>query len=173
MKKLLSILLIFVFGYSILGFYLNFAIEQAGIKEEIREKIISKLPEAELVVIKIPTAEQEKIRWLEEGKEFIFGGDLYDVARIKKGSDTIFYFCLCDVKESRLLTNLDKLVKDQSDRSQSRSLQKKPQVNLFFTKALLLRCRNEAPVNYYTYPSFYYFHFCEVLFPPPRIPQTV
>jgi len=38
MKKILSIFLVSVFFYNIIGFYLNFAMEQFRIKEEVKEK---------------------------------------------------------------------------------------------------------------------------------------
>ena len=81
-----------------MGFYLSFQIEQIRIKEEIKEKIISNLPENELVLIKIPSSDGKKITWVEDGKEFRYESNMFDVVKIKKGIDTTYYYCFCDVK---------------------------------------------------------------------------
>jgi hypothetical protein len=173
MKTLLSIFLTFVFLYSIVGFYLNFVMEQCMIKKEIKEKILKKLPENELTVIKISFENREKIIWEEEGKEFRFGGCMYDVVKIRQVYDTTFYYCFCDVKESRLLTKLDKLVRDQSDHSSSRTYQKKHPITLYFQNVLHVKCFFEAPVRYFSYTASYNFSFIDVLTPPPRVLNTI
>jgi hypothetical protein len=173
MKKLFSVLLAFVFFYSIVGFYLNFAIEQCRIKEEIKEKIIKQLPDYKLTIIKISSRDQRKIQWIEDGKEFRFEGNMYDVVKVRQGGDTILYYCFCDIKENRLLSNLDKLVKDQSDHSPPRTVQKKQQINIFFHQVLLLNCFNEAPVHYLNPSSGYKFQYNEVLSPPPKVLNAI
>lgn len=172
MKKLLSISLVLVFFYSFIGFYLNFAIEQCVIKEQVKEKIISNLPENELTIIKISLRDQGKITWMEEGKEFSLEGILYDVVKIKKEKDSIYYYCFCDVKESKLIANLDKLVKDQTDHSKSRTSLNKQQINVFFHEILLSRELTESPVHYFNFTSGYNFVYSDVLSPPPRILAT-
>ena len=173
MKKIFSIILIFVLFYSIMGFYLSFQIEQIRIKEEIKEKIISNLPENELILIKIPSFDSKKITWVEDGKEFRYESNMFDVVKIKKGIDTTYYYCFCDVKESKLLAHLDKLIKEQTDNSQSRSNLKKQEINYFFHEILFTQCLTKTPVVYFIYPSSYESIVTDVLSPPPRISGTI
>jgi hypothetical protein len=173
MKKILSIVLVFVLFYSIIGFYLNFEIEQFRIKEEVKEKIINNLPENELTLIKISSRDNEKIIWMEEGREFKYQGNMFDVVRIKKGTDTTYYYCFSDVNESKLLANLDKLVKEQTDNSQSRTNQKKQEINYFFHEILFTQCLTETPVLFFNCTSRYRSIDTDVLSPPPRITTPV
>jgi hypothetical protein len=173
MKKLFSILLVFVFFYSIVGFYLNFAVEQCRIKEEVKENIIHNLPDKYLTIIKVSSKDQEKIAWTEEGNEFRFEGNLYDVVKIRHENGTTYYSCFCDLKENQLLVNLDKLVKDQTDHSQSRTIQKKIQINMFFHDGMLAKTSNETPFDYFNYTTGYKLIYSDVLSPPPRLPATL
>ena len=53
-----------------LGFYVDFKIQQYQIKEEIKEKLIRSLPDNELTLIEITPENKNKIKWTEEGEEF-------------------------------------------------------------------------------------------------------
>ena len=173
MKKSLSIVLVFVFFYGIMGFYLNFTIEQYRVKEEIKEKIISSLPENELIQVKISSDELKKLIWTEDGKEFRYNGNMYDVVKIKKSSGITCYYCFNDEKESKLLASLDKLVKDQTDNSSSRTTQKKQTITYFVSSIHLTQCLTEAPVLFFDSPSRYKSVTTDILSPPPRIPTVV
>jgi len=173
MKKIISIVLVFVFFYSIMGFYLNFEIAQYRIKEEIKEKIINNLPEKELTLVKISSSDNNKITWMEDGKEFRYDGNMFDVVRIRTKSDTTYYYCFSDEKESKLFVNLDKLVKEQTDNSQSRTNQKKQDITYFFHETFFTHCLTETPNLYFNYTSRYKSIDTKVLSPPPRITIAV
>jgi hypothetical protein len=172
MKKSFSIALLLVFFYGIIGFYLNFQIEQCRIKEEIKEKIINNLPENKLTILKISTCENDKIEWIEQGKEFRYKGEMFDLVKIKQEKGTTIYYCFCDSKESKLLLSLDKLVKDQCDHSQSRSVQKKQVINYYFQEGLFSQPLTASPVHYFPYTSAYNYICPEVITPPPRKAQA-
>lgn len=168
MKKIISFLLIFIFLYGIIGFYLNFEIEQFHIKGEIKEKIIHNLPDNKLILITISSADKEKITWTEFDKEFRFKNNMYDVVRIKIKGNTTYYYCFNDEKERNLFVNLDKLVKDQTDNSQSRTIQKKQDITYYFHDTLLLHCPSEKSVYYFASTSQFISICSEVLSPPPK-----
>ena len=173
MKRILSILLVFVFFYSIIGFYLNFEIKQFRIKKEIKENLIVSLPENELTLLKISSTDNVKIKWMEEGKEFRYMGNMFDVVKIVNRRDSTYFYCYSDSKESKLISHLDKLVKEQAGHSQSRSFQKKQVINLLVHEVLFTQCLPESPYNYYTFTSGYKFIYTDVLTPPPIITFTV
>ncbi len=168
MKKILSLALVFVFFYSIIGFYLNFEIEQYQVKEAIKEKIIKNLPDNELTLVKISSGDYEKITWTEEGNEFRYNGNMLDVVKIRTGADTTYYYCFNDEKESKLFADLDKLVREQTDNSQSRTNQKKQDITYLFYEPTYMQCLAETPVLYFSYPSRYKSICTDVLSPPPR-----
>jgi actin-related protein len=152
-----------------MGFYLNFEIEQFRIKEEIKDKIINNLPEKDLTLVKISSRDKEKITWTEDSKEFRYNGNMFDVVNIKIKSDTTCYYCFNDEKESQLFTNLDKLVKEQTDNSRSRTCEKKQDITYFFHEFSFRQCLTGTLVLYLDYLSTYKSISTDVLSPPPRI----
>jgi hypothetical protein len=156
-----------------MGFYLAFEIERCQIKEKIKEKLINNLPEKELSLIKISSGESKKITWTEEGKEFRYDGDMFDVVKIRTGKDTTYYYCFNDEKESKLFVSLDKLVKDQTDNSQSKTNQKKHDITYFFHEVLVTYRLTETPILYFNHLSTYKSVVTDVLVPPPRVTGTV
>ena len=169
MKKFFSVVMVSVFLYSMMGFYLNFEIERFRIKEEIKEKIIRNIPENELSLFTFSSANNEKINWVEEGKEFRYHGFMFDVVKIKIRKDITYYYCYSDKKESTLLAHLDKLVKDQTDNSRSRTNQKKQEITYFFQKIFFTPCLAETPFLFIQNSSGYKSVDGDVLSPPPRI----
>jgi hypothetical protein len=172
MKKTLSILLLIVFTYSFMGTWLNFAIEQYRIKEEIKEKIISRLPENELTLIKITSQDKEKIRWTDEGKEFNYAGSMFDIVKVKVKKNITYYYCFNDAKETDLFANLDQLVKDQKDNSKSKQNEKK-EITYFTPEILLTQQLTARPVHYFCFSTGYKSFVRDVLSPPPRIVNLV
>ena len=173
MKQFLSIILVSVFFYSIIGFYVNFEIEQFRIKEEVKEKIIRNLPENKLTILKISSCDNKKITWMEDGKEFRYQGTMFDIVRIVREPGLTCYYCYNDDQESNLLTNLDKLVKDQTESSKSRTNQKKQEINYFYSEILFSSILTESPIIYFFPSSGNYSVLHEVLSPPPRISSFI
>ena len=59
---------------------------------------------------------------------------MYDLARTKIVNGITYYYCYNDEKESKLISSVDKLVKEQMDHSKSKNINKKPVINYFFNK---------------------------------------
>ncbi|HEY9115043.1 MAG TPA: hypothetical protein VIN10_10085 [Bacteroidales bacterium] len=82
------------------------------IKKEIKEQIVSGLPDHELRIFKIPIGEKDfsslGIKWVEEN-EFIFEGKMYDVVKVKNVNNEKWFYCFEDHKESALVDKLNKL----------------------------------------------------------------
>jgi hypothetical protein len=156
-----------------MGFYLNFTIEQYRVKEEIKEKIISSLPENELIQVKISLADHKKLTWMEDGKEFRYDGNMYDVVKIKRSSGITCYYCFNDEKESKLFANLDKMVKAQTDNSPSRTTQKKQTITYFAPSSMFTQLLAETPVLFFEFSSRYKSVTTNILSPPPRISTVI
>jgi hypothetical protein len=61
-----------------------------------------------------------KVEWKEEGKEFRYKDEMYDVIKTVVHKDSVTYFCLQDKDEKTLMTNFDRLVKNNVDNSGSK-----------------------------------------------------
>ncbi len=113
LKKLPLILLIFVLAYSQVGYYFVSRHYQALQKEVIKEKILSQLKEEELKIISASDNHQQ-IYWEEEGKEFLFKGEMYDVVKTKIVNGKVMLYCINDKKERELVDNYNLITKHNS-----------------------------------------------------------
>ncbi len=116
MKKTISIALIAVLLFNIAGFLLVFQSQVKGVRQSIKTRVKSGIPEKELTVISTTPATASELKWKEENKEFVFKGQMYDVVRKEAGADgKVTYFCITDKQETVLFANLDEMVKSNMD----------------------------------------------------------
>lgn len=80
------------------------------------------LPEDSLTIIKIANSEKRvKLKWIKEGREFIYKSLLYDIVREKTTKDTILYYCIKDLEEQELIFNYQKITNIQNPISKDRN----------------------------------------------------
>ncbi len=121
MKKAFSILFLLVFLYNMAGFFVIFKVEQYSAKREMNayiNKNIS-LPEIEKVVISnaVINTGASGFRYLDDNKEFVFNGRLYDIAQsMNDGSNTVFY-CINDKNEERLIAKFNEHLQRNNDQN--------------------------------------------------------
>jgi hypothetical protein len=71
----------------------------------------------DLVIISISPLEMKSLLWCDRN-EFRYHGEMYDVIDRKTGSDgRIYFYCFNDHKEKKLLTELNRHVKTQTENS--------------------------------------------------------
>ena len=104
MRKYVSILIFIVFLIDIGGYYLWFSILQKGIQSEVRHEIQEGLKDENLALVIVPLNDQSGISWIEQGKEFRFKGEMYDVVRIEIRNQDKYFFCIKDIKEKQLIS---------------------------------------------------------------------
>ena len=93
-------------------------VEKAGLKREIKWKMIGGLDQNELVLLKFSKEEtKEKLQW-EHSKEFEYNGQMYDVVSKEIRGDTIYYRCWWDHEETALNKKLKKLVAGAFDQDE-------------------------------------------------------
>lgn len=98
------------------GYHLFYTIRQYEIEEEMKHRLLSSVPERLLEVVDEAT-NKHNIEWEEEGREFYLHGQLYDVAYIKVVNGRTLIYCLNDVKEEKLLSDLAKITGNQADQN--------------------------------------------------------
>lgn len=117
LKQTISILLLFVFSFNIVGVVTVFKLQQFQIRRGIKRQIKRGLSEDDLHVITIHPKNSADLDWQEEN-EFIYKGDMFDIVKKEIRSDSsIVYYCINDKQEKSLFANLDEQVKKQTDRN--------------------------------------------------------
>jgi hypothetical protein len=168
LKRLISFLLILSIFCSLIGYYLIFKIEQFQVKERVEREILKNIPEEELTIIIIPQDKMDQIKWTEENKEFKYNGEMYDLVKSIKRGDTIHYYCYNDVQETKLITILDKLVKEQSDNSKTKTLQKQTHINYFFQRSTSLLNSQISTITFNDIVIHYKSIKRDIIPPPPK-----
>ena len=150
-----------------MGFYLNFTLEQYSIKNAIKHKLSGSLSKNQLTLIIITPGNSGEIKWIEKDKEIWYKGNMYDIFKINRGKDTTYYYCLNDIQEKNLMTHLDKLMKEQTSDSRSTTIQKKPIIDylpLFISTQFIF----STPIHYNQYSAALKSVGKEILTPPPH-----
>jgi hypothetical protein len=173
MKNRLAIFLLIIFCTDITGYYLVFSFRQIINKQNIKYSIRQNLPNELLALIISTPSTAKELHWKEKG-EFRYHGNMFDVVRKEiKSGDTIFYYCIEDKKETKLISNLDEFVK------RSRETQKEDSSRLhtyltfhstiFFRPVIEFYCCFKAIEQTYNYILSRYQTFIpDILNPPPE-----
>lgn len=121
---------------------------------------------------------ENKLEW-EHSKEFEFSGVMYDVVYKRIKSDSVFYWCWKDVKETELNYKLTQLVEKAADTNNTKSENLKLLSNLLAG----LFTSGENPFNIQrnvitsTQQSYYLTHYISIpkdpLVPPPQVSSTL
>lgn len=120
LRTISGIFLLFVFTSNITGLLVVFKLQQLQIRKEIKRQIKRGVPENELHLISVKPGQDEQLDWQNE-KEFIYKETFYDVVRKETGvAGATLYYCINDTQEEELFANLDTLIKQYSEKQQSK-----------------------------------------------------
>jgi len=70
---------------------------------------LAKANRQDLVLMKFTVTESYELDW-EHAGEFAYRGQMYDVAAVEQHADTLWYWCLPDVRETRINRQLEALL---------------------------------------------------------------
>jgi len=114
MKKITAFIFCVLLLFSMSGQFIVFKSIQYSVKKEIKRKIKNTVPADELHYISLSKSDAEKkLNWLEEDKEFIFNGRMYDVVKVVADADTLHFYCINDEQEEKLFAGLEELVQKE------------------------------------------------------------
>jgi hypothetical protein len=119
MKKILAILILLLFWFSIVGYFHIFRLLQEEVRHEIKYSLKQGIPEKDLTILSF--SHGDRINWVRQGKEFRYEGRMYDVVRQTENDRGVTYYCIDDEKEARLITRMEQLTRDSAQRSSSSS----------------------------------------------------
>jgi hypothetical protein len=117
LKKIFIIQLLSALIFSQVGYYFFYTIKQFQIKEAVKHQLLCALPESYLQVI---AADNKKIVWEEDEKEFSIDGKMYDVAKIKTINDIKYLYCLSDEQETILIKDLANTIQNKTGSKQQK-----------------------------------------------------
>ncbi len=99
-------------------------------KEAIKEKIFKQLKDDELQIISY-TENKEHIYWEEDGKEFLFNGEMYDVVKTTIVDNKTILYCINDKKEKALVEKYNSITKQNSSSDKKGKNNIDNSINLF------------------------------------------
>ena len=163
MKKILSILFLFLFLYQSIGYYLSFNLNHANYKNT----------EKEISILNFSINTFRKINWKKQNKEFIYKGNLYDVKSIKITDNKIIIKCIVDNKENLIYKNMslfiNNFVATNSLSKNHKNLTLKFFKFNFINKTLIFNfTKNNSNVLSFYFTIFYKNFIKEVIPPPPK-----
>jgi hypothetical protein len=112
-RKVFSLILLFIFLLNIIGFYPIFLIKQQLLKKDLRLLMNQTVIHNKTVILTFNLKENRKLKWI-NNNEFFYEGNLYDVLQQRTEIDgTVYYSCFNDSKEKRLIVQLDEEINRQ------------------------------------------------------------
>ena len=95
------------------GYYVVMHRAQLERKEYIKAQVHKNLADSALIVVDYST-NKSKIFWEDEGREFFFKGEMYDLVKTKSIDGKIFLYCINDEKEKDLINVYNDVTKNNS-----------------------------------------------------------
>ncbi|MFH1196713.1 MAG: hypothetical protein V1720_13505 [bacterium] len=115
----LAVLVILHSGFQLL----IFKVFEAKYKHEIKKMIEAGIDEKDLIRLVFPKDIKENpitgFEWKKKN-EFRFQGEMYDIVKRKYFSDSIYFYCIHDKKESKLFASLEKYVQTFLEKNPSK-----------------------------------------------------
>ena len=112
-KKIFTILFISLIAFSQIGYYLIIHQARQEHKAHIKKLLHQNISENLLTAIDY-TANKQAIYWEEEGEEFFFNGEIYDLVKTKNVAGKVYLYCINDEKENELINQYNSSVKNNS-----------------------------------------------------------
>jgi hypothetical protein len=169
LKAFFTITLLLALGFSQVGYYFVMLIGQHQLKEDIEAAIHNNLTEKEMETISY-TDNYKNIFWEEEGKEFLFKGEMYDVVKsaVVKGKKLLY--CINDKKEKELIEKYSALTKNNSGNNKKQKSNTYQFETLFVYESKEVNTHIYVPItngtNFYT--SNLAKGISKITFPPPK-----
>jgi hypothetical protein len=109
MKKVASILLLFLILSPGAGMFLLIKLQQSGARMKMEERLRKGADEAELKHFVFHRNTPKEVRWIHE-REFVYGSKMYDVVRQVIQGDSVYIACVYDHRETLLMKHLLKII---------------------------------------------------------------
>jgi hypothetical protein len=111
LKKATILFFLSVFLFNSVGYFIVFKIVQSKIKHEMMSEIRNNLSDYNPAKLIFDAKTEKEISWKEEGKEFEYKDQRYDIIKKVRDGESLIIYCIEDKKESMLWGDLNKHVK--------------------------------------------------------------
>jgi hypothetical protein len=166
LKKIIPFIVLWVFLTGSGGYFFAFKIEQYINYRIIENEIANRPNKIDQQVFVFPTGGEIGVKWIIKQKEFIYLGQMFDVISCKISGKHVFYYCINDTKEKKLVADFE-----NKNRTNNRT-------NQITRKIIQFHFILPSPVcNVFRQPVFFCFyqpvrHYLppvnNTLFPPPK-----
>jgi len=115
MRKFISIFLLSLMFYNILGYYFAYRFMIQDVKDEMKYLISENAESGHETLIKLPyrNGQVSDTNFVfQDENEFIYKGDLYDIARSEIQGDYIYFYCINDIKEEEISKQLNRQIQE-------------------------------------------------------------
>lgn len=120
MRKILSILVLFIATWQIVGFFTYFELEHYQIRKDIKYALKHSVPENQLKEFDFTNKEIKNLTWI-KSHEFKLNGRYYDVIKKTPTKNGFHFKCIDDVQETALFQKLEESTSVNLNNSSSSS----------------------------------------------------
>lgn len=114
MKKTISIILLILFISGLEWNSVWYNVIKQKMWAEFNERRSEGFNKDDIVIIKIPVGSNSPFHWTEEGREFIYKNEMYDVVTTKTVGSANYFYCVKDAKEKKILSDLNDQNKEKN-----------------------------------------------------------
>ncbi len=162
-------MIIYLGGYQIIS-----ACYRLELKIEAHNYLTSNLTEEYLSIfqfdVKDGIVQATSFEWEEDGKEFKYKNNMYDVVQIKENNNQIIVYCYNDSGESRLEKHLDQIHQQQNNPKASATTAFQKLISLSFESVKnhdMYLVPSKLRFKYKEYDESVLLHHLEITAPPP------
>lgn len=127
MKRFSALFLLVVMLYNIAGYYVVVKVMRRQLKEQVKTVRLHKQVFPGLKVVKESkftlAARKSKLVFVEQD-EFRLDGEMYDIISTYEQGDEVWYYCVKDTQEDKLLASLQQLVNENTTSKNAKQLLK-------------------------------------------------
>ncbi|MCK9270201.1 MAG: hypothetical protein WC271_00425 [Bacteroidales bacterium] len=109
MKKTAAILLVMLILSQGAGMFFLLKLQQSAARMNMKERLKKGVDDSELTHFVFHRNMPKTVSWVHE-REFVYGGEMYDVVRQVSKGDSVFIACVHDHRETKLVKQLLKIV---------------------------------------------------------------
>lgn len=165
-KKIIPYLLLWIFLGGSGGYFFVFRIKQFINYRTIQKEINDTNKKVALQVLFFPIGNESGIKWLKKGKEFICHYQMYDIVKVKVTGKYIFYYCINDSNEKRLIADFEK--KNRTNQQSNQVVRKIIQSHFILPSLSVTIFRKPLIFSFFQPVRFYLPPLNNTLSPPPK-----
>jgi hypothetical protein len=108
LKKIFLFIVLYGFLTGLGGYFFIFKLQQHINYHQISERINRRQNKDIADVLVFNVGNEFGVKWIKKHKEFIYRDQLYDIVSRKVSGNKVFYYCINDIKEKKLISDFEK-----------------------------------------------------------------